>query len=250
MIMQLQKKQRRQVLIDIDTQKDFILDGGDLCIINRQKILANIRRLMAWARHKDIQIISTAEVFYNHGECTSGHCLEGTEGQRKISYTLVNDRVSFPADGWNSLPSDILRKHRQIILHKRCIDPFEEPKIERLLSELEANEFVLIGIDAENAVMSTALGLLQRGKRVRVIVDALGGLNQGQIQLAVRKMAAKGAKLSQTRDLAGISHLRYVETCDHQSYAKRAKEHIIRTASRINIYPKNIPNGIISSDFV
>ena len=248
--MQLQRKQRKHILVDIDTQKDFILEGSDLCIINRQKILANIRRLMAWARLKDIPIISTAEVYYNHGECSMGHCLEGTEGQRKISYTLMNNRVSFPADGWNALPADVLRRHRQVILHKRCIDPFEEPRIERLLSEVEANEFVLIGIDAENAVMSTALGLLQRGKQVRVIVDALGGINLEQIQLAVRKMAAKGAKLSQTRDLAGVSHLKYVETCDHQSYSKRIKESFIRTASRINICHKNIHDGIITSDFV
>ncbi|MBN2591247.1 MAG: cysteine hydrolase [Sedimentisphaerales bacterium] len=250
MIMQLHKKQRSHILIDVDTQKDFILDGSELCIVNRQRILANIRRLMAWARYKDIPIISTAEVFYNQGECTNGHCLEGTEGQRKISYTLMNNRVSFPADGWNALPADVLRRHRQVILHKRCIDPFEEPLIERLLSELEVNEFVLIGIDAENAVMSTALGLLQRGKHVRVIVDALGGLNQDQVQLAIRKMAAKGAKIAQTRDLAGISHLKYVETCDHQSYTKRVKERFIRTTSHINIYTKHIHDGIITSDFV
>ncbi len=250
MIIQLHKKQRKHVLIDVDTQKDFVLAGSEICIANRQRILANIRRIMAWARHKDIPIISTAEVFYNHGGYSNGHCLDGTEGQRKISYTLMNNRVSFPADGWNALPADILRRHRQVILHKRCIDPFEEPHIERLLSELEANEFILFGIDAENAVISTALGLLQRGKHVRVIVDALGGLNPDQVQLAVRKMAAKGAKLTQTRDLAGISHLKYVETCDHQSYSKRVKERFIRTTSQINICQKNIRGGIISSDFV
>ncbi len=250
MIMQLHKKQRKHILIDIDTQKDFVLDGGELCIVNRQRILTNIRRIMAWARHKDIPIISTAEVFYNHGECTIGHCLEGTEGQRKISYTLMNNRVSFPADGWNALPLELLRMHRQVILHKRCIDPFEEPRIERLFSELEANEFILFGIDAESAVISTALGLLQRGKHVRVIADALGGLNQEQIRLAVRKMAAKGAKITLTRDLAGISHLKYVETCDHQSYTKRVKESLVRTTSQINLYPKHIPNSIITSDLV
>jgi nicotinamidase-related amidase len=245
MIMQLLKKQRKHILIDIDTQKDFLSSESDLCIMNRRRILANIRRIMAWARLKDIPIISTAEVFYNNGECSMGHCLEGTDGQRKISYTLLNDRVSFPADGWNSLPADILRVHRQVILHKRCIDPFEEPLIDRLLSELVANEFVLIGIDAENAVIATALGLLQRGKNVRIVVDALGCLNKEDGQLTVRKMAAKGAKLSQTRDLAGISHLRYVETCDHQSYLKRFKQ---RTSNIIKPkdYPKIAHNCIIT----
>jgi nicotinamidase-related amidase len=249
MIMQLHKKQRKHILIDIDTQKDFICSKSDLCIINCQRVLANIRRIMAWARYKDIPVISTAEVFYNQGECAVGHCLDGTEGQRKISYTLLRDRISFPADGWNALPADLMRSHRQIILHKRCIDPFEEPRIERLFSELEANEFVLMGIDAENAVMATALGLLQRGKKVRVIVDALGSLNQGEAQLAVRKMAAKGAKLCQTRDLAGISHLKYIQSCDHQSYTRAIRQNLTR-AGKINIYPHNIQNNIITSNLI
>jgi nicotinamidase-related amidase len=247
MIMQLLKKQRKQILIDIDTQKDFLSAERDVCIINRHRILANIRRIMAWARFKNIPIISTAEVFYNHGECTTGHCLEGTDGQRKISYTLLKDRVSFPADGWNSLPPDVMRVHRQVILHKRCIDPFEEPRIERLLSELDANEFVLIGIDAENAVMATALGLLQRGKNVRVVVDTLGFISKSQARLDVRKMAAKGAKISQTSDMAGISHLKYVETCDRQSYLKRAKQMSAGIISKPDGLSKIVQNYIITS---
>jgi hypothetical protein len=154
--------------------------------------------------------------------------------------------VSFPADGWNTLPGDVLRVHQQVILHKRCRDPFEEPRIERLLSELEANEFVLIGIDAENAVMATALGLLQRGKNVRIVVDALGFLNENQARLDVRKMAAKGAKLSQTRDLAGISHLKCVETLNRQSYLRRIRKRSAGMISRPNGYPKIVQNCIIN----
>lgn len=250
MIMQLHKKQRRQILIDIDTQKDFLCEGSEVCIINRQKVLSNIRRVMAWARYKDIPIISTAEVFYNQGECSIGHCLEGTEGQRKISYTLMRDRVSFPADDWNALPADILRVHRQVILHKRCTDPFEEPRIERLLSEVEANEFILIGINVENAVLSAALGLLQRGRKVRVIFDALGSLDKGDAHLAIRKMAAKGAKICQTRDMAGISHLKFVETFERQSYLNGIRTRRASVAGKTNVYPKIIKDSIISSNLI
>ena len=249
MIMQLLKKQRRHILLDIDTQKDFLSAGSEACIINRRETLINIRRMMAWARLKDVPIISTAEVYCRTGEYSSSHCIEGTDGQQKISYTLLRDRVSFPADCWNALPADVLRLHRQIILHKRCIDPFEEPLIDRLLTELEVNEFVIIGIGAENAVISTALGLLQRGKRVRIVVDALGYTNKEEARLAIRKMAAKGAKLSQTRDLAGISHLKYVETCDHQSYIKAASRRPVEIISNSNNFSRMIQNRVITSRF-
>lgn len=104
------------------------------------------------------------------------------------------------------MPVDLLQTHRQVILHKRCIDPFDEPRIERLLSEVQADEFILIGVGAEDAVKATALGLLQRGKNVRVVVDALGSHDVREAKLALRKMKTKGAKLIVTKSLTGVSH--------------------------------------------
>jgi len=106
----------------------------------------------------------------------------------------------------------LLREYRQIVLHKRCLDPFDEPRIDRLLSEIRANEFVLIGACAEGAIEAAALGLLQRGKRVTVIVDAVGALDKQKAKHAFRKIAAKGARLIETRKFAGISHLKTVGT--------------------------------------
>jgi nicotinamidase-related amidase len=145
------------------------------------------------------------------------YCIDGTEGQKKVSYTLLNNRVSFPADGNTDLPRDMLRRYKQVILHKRCVDPFDEPRIDRLLSELQAAEFILIGATAEGAVRATALGLLQRDKRVIVVLDAVGAHDSNEARLAFRKMEAKGAKLIETRKLAGISHLRQVGVCHCES---------------------------------
>ena len=215
MILQLVRARRRRVLIDINTQRDFLLAEGKACIRNHRRVLAHIRRLIAWARSRNVPIISTAEVYPNtNDEFGVGYCIDGTEGQKKIRYTLLSNRISFPADGCTDLPRDILRRYRQIILHKRTTDPFEEPRIDRLLSEVRANEFVLVGASAEGAVMATALGLLQRGKRVTVVVDAVGAHSQREARLALRKMEAKGARLIETKRLAGTSHLRQVGICD------------------------------------
>jgi len=233
MIMQLRKHRRKHLLIDIDTQKDFLFSGGNACVFDNEKILVNIRRIMAWARFEDVPVISIAEVHYNNSSETSlNYCLEGTEGQRKIRYTLLDDRVSYPADGWNALPADLLRAHRQIILHKRCKDPFDEPRIDRLLSEVQADEFILIGVGAEDAVKATALGLLQRGKNVRVIVNALGSHNERQAKHAVRMMAAKGAKISTTKELAGVSNLKGCDVRLHQICHSRIIE-ICQNSKRI-----------------
>jgi len=218
MILQLVRARRKQVLVDIDTQKDFLLAGGKACIGNHRRVLTHIRRVMAWARQRGVPIISTAEVHpNNNGEGEIGYCLDGTDGQKKIRYTLFNNRVSFAADGCTDLPRDMMRRYRQIILHKRCVDPFDEPRIDRLLSEVRANEFIVVGTSLEGAVSATVLGLLQRGKKVTIIVDAVGSHNKRQAKLALRKMETKGAKLIETRRLAGVSHLKHVGVCECES---------------------------------
>ena len=218
MILQLVKSRRKQILIDIDTQKDFLLAQGKACIRNHRRVLAHIRRMMAWARSQHVPIISTAEVYPdNNGESAVDYCIDGTDGQKKIRYTLLNDRVCFAADGNTDLPRDMLRRHRQIILHKRCVDPFDEPRIDRLLSEVRASELILVGTCLEGAVKMTALGLLQRGKKVTVIIDAVGTHNNKDAKLALRKMETKGAKLVETKKIAGTSHLKLVGVCNCES---------------------------------
>jgi len=215
MIRQLLRKRRKRILVDINTQKDFFLAEGSACIWNHRRVLAHVRRMMAWARHNDIPVISTCEVYSNNNGNgnSNGYCIDGTEGQSKIRYTLFNRRTDFPADGRSDFPTDVLRRYQQIILYKRCVDPFAEPRIERLLSEVIASEFVLVGATAEGAVKAAALGLLQRNRNVTVVVDAVGSHNRKEAQLALRKMQTKGAKLVETRRIAGISHLRCIGIC-------------------------------------
>jgi len=215
MILQLVRARRRQVVVDVNTQKDFLLADGKACIRNHRRVLAHIRRVMAWARRKNVPVISIADVYpNNNGENTTGCCIDGTEGQKKVRYTMFSNRISFAADGSTDLPRDMLRRYKQVILHKRCVDPFEEPRIDRLLSEVQASEFILIGAGVESAVKATALGLLQRSKKVTVVFDAVGSYNKREARLALRKMEAKGARLIETKRLAGTSHLKLVGICN------------------------------------
>jgi nicotinamidase/pyrazinamidase len=224
MILQMVKTRRKQVIIDVNTQRDFLLADGKACIRNHRRVLAHIRRVMAWARRKNIPIISTCDVYPNNNGDESHCCVDGTDGQKKIHYTLLENRVTFPADGSTDLPRDMLRQYNQVIFHKRCVDPFDEPRIDRLLSEVRVGEFVLIGACAEDAIKATALGLLQRGKNVAVVVDAVGSHNKKDAQMALRKMQAKGARLIETKALAGTTHLKVVGVCHCESCMGRPRK--------------------------
>lgn len=192
---------RKRIIVDIDTQKDFFLANGAACIRNHRRVLANIRRVIACARLKNIRMISTVRV-------SNGN------GQKKISYTVRHRHITYAADGCTDLPRDVLKQYDQIILQKRCIDPFEEPRADRVLSELRANEFILIGGTIEGAIKATALGLLTRRKNVTILTDAIGSCDKAAAEVALRKVHAKGAKLTDTKTLLGPSSLQLVGICD------------------------------------
>lgn len=223
MIRQLIRSKRKRVIIDVSTQNDLLLGRGKACIRNHRRVLKNLRRIVAWARASSIPLISTCEVYpNNNGSSAANYCLFGTNGQKKITYTILKERISFPADDDTNFPANVMRRYRQIVLQNRTLDPFDEPRIERLLTEVKAGEFILIGAEAEGPVKAMALGLLQRGKNVKVVTDAVGAHNTREAELAFRKMKAKGAQLVQTKRLAGKSHLKYVGICDCETCLKAA----------------------------
>ena len=214
MIRQLIRVRRKRILVDIGTQKDIFLAQGGACIRNHRRVLANVRRMVAWARQRNVSVISICQIHPdNDGGSAHKYCIDGTEGQEKIGYTLLNNRASFSADSTTDLPLNVLRQHKQIILNKRCINPFDEPRIDRLFSDIWANEFILIGAVTEGAVKATALGLLARRKNVTVLVDATGLYNRAAARVALRHIWAKGARLIDTRALLGSSCLRMVSAC-------------------------------------
>ena len=196
---------RKIVVVDIDTQRHFFSDNGKTRIHNDGTVLANIRRVMAWTRLKHIYVVSTMQIPANIIYRDNLHNGIGN-GLEKIGCTLRDRRTQFDATDCTDLPTDILQQYDQAIFCKRCIDPFEEPKVDRMLTELEANEFILIGSLAEGAIRATALGLLARQKHVSVLIDAVHSDNKAAAELAFRHMWAKGAELTDTRALLDSFH--------------------------------------------
>ena len=203
---------KKRILIDVDTQRDLFVADGKACIRNHRRVLANIRRVMAWTRRDRIRVISTAQVHLPDGH-QGDFCIAGTDGICKIPYTLRDRHVTFESGDSTDLPRELLKDFDQIILCKRTDDPFDEPRAERILTEVKASELIVIGGPAETAVLHTVLGLLLRGKQVTVITDALGSHEKGAAEIAIRKMQAKGAKLVDSKTLFGNSNLRQVYAC-------------------------------------
>jgi len=199
---------RRRIIVDVDTQKDFLLADGGNCIRNHRRVLMNIRRVVSWSRVRNIRIISTMQVASSGNGNGGGNGIPKGTGLEKISYTLRKNNASFTAQTSTDLPRDILRSYDQVIFHKRTADPFDEPRLDRLFSELHADEFIVIGAGTETAIKATVLGLLRRKKKVSIVVDAVGSRDKRQAEFALRQMKAKGAKMIEAKSLVGVTRLR------------------------------------------
>ncbi len=203
---------RKRVIVDVDVQRDLFVADGLACVRNHRRVLMNIRRVMAWARLTNVHVISTILANGNiNGQIC---CKTACPGAEKIRYTLRNNRIFFPADGSTDLSRELFQKYEQVIIAKRTINPFDEPRADRLFTEINAEEIIVVGAAAEGAVRETVLGMLQRGKKVVVLIDATGSHDKNAADIAFRKMAAKGAKLIETRKLVGQSHLQLLGVCE------------------------------------
>ncbi len=186
------------VAVDINTQRDFCEPDGIYPVVNAATLVPQLRRVIAWARRNCTPIISSVEAHRPFELTESGHpicCVDGSCGQRKLEFTIFPTHAWVEADNTLSVPSDLFSQYQQVIFQKRTDDLLGNPKADRLLSQLPANEYIVFGTGLECSVKALALALLARGKRVTIVSDACGFWNRATADLALRQIGAKGARL-------------------------------------------------------
>lgn len=192
-----------RVLVDLNTQCDFLLSRGALPVANREQIIPTIRRIMAWARIRRHPVISSLDA-HRLEESPNGlprHCVDHTPGQRKMPFTLLPRRLLLHGDNTFDVPLEPFRRYNQLIFTKRSLDFLSNPKADRLINEIDVQCFVLFGVVTEHCVKAAVLGLMARGRHVAVVTDACGHWSRLDAELALRQMEAKGAQLLTAEEL-------------------------------------------------
>jgi nicotinamidase-related amidase len=192
------------VVIDVNTQRDFLSSDGVLPIKDRQNVLDRIKELIEWAKEYRLPVISLIDTHRPNGQYIRSPlfpCIEGTLGQQKMPFTLLPKRYTLEHDASLALPENLLENYLQIVIHKRTNDVFTNPKADRLFSWLQTKRFVIFGVGAERAVKSLVLGLLSRGQQPIVIPDACGCWDEEAAGLALRQVEAKGTVILNSHDV-------------------------------------------------
>ncbi len=170
-----------QVFFDVDTQLDFLLPGGALYVPGAERRIPAIARLNRYAAERGLAIISTMDAHTEDDpefRLWPPHCVKGTLGQRKPDSTVMP-------------PGS-----RQIFLEKVTTNCFDSLALPGLLAELRADEYVVYGVVTEICVKHALFGLLETGKRVTLVTDAVEALDPAAAAAMIREFQAAGGGIS------------------------------------------------------
>ncbi|MCU1303802.1 MAG: isochorismatase hydrolase [Candidatus Sulfotelmatobacter sp.] len=192
---------------EVDTQVDFMLPGGKLYVPGAERLLPNIRKLTDAARQDRVFLVS-------HGcyhakddpefKTFPPHCIKGTPGSAYVREALTEKVVSVPNEPTAALPRDLFQ-YQQILLEKQTLDIFESRHADELVKRLPMGaEFVVFGVVTEYCVRFAAKGLLDRGRRVSVVEDAIETLKAEDGQRTVTELQDMGATLVTTEQALAL----------------------------------------------
>jgi nicotinamidase/pyrazinamidase len=196
---------RSVIFWDVDTQADFMLPGGKLYVPGAEKLIPNLKKLTDAARQGRVFIIGDA--------CTHTpedpefaqfppHCIRGTPGAEIIPETRAEKVLFVPNRVGAAIPAD-LSEFQQVILEKHTLDVFDTPNTEKVLERVAGftdadAEFYVFGVVTEYCVRFAAKGLLERGRRVALVSDAIETLNAADGRKTIEELTSLGAQLVTT----------------------------------------------------
>lgn len=200
---------------DVDTQKDFMDKTGALYVPNAEEIKPNLAKLTKYAMQNSYQVMGSVDRHFESDaelKVFPKHCMDGTEGQKKIPETPII--THFPSMYDETL--DLLREsyienraHSADELKARMAQPavyFEKQEVSvfsnanaNLLTRFDAA--VVYGVATEYCVKAAVLGMRKRGLDVLVVEDAIKGIDPEGTFYAIEDMKKAGAKFISTKDV-------------------------------------------------
>jgi nicotinamidase/pyrazinamidase len=193
------------ILWDVDTQADFILPGGKLYVPGAEKLLPNFNRLTEAARDGRAFLVSSGDSHTAEDpelRTWPPHCMRGTPGAGIVPETITRHFFVVPNRPGALLPADLAR-FQQVILEKQTLNVFDNPNTDAVLARIREftdpdAEFVVFGVVTEYCVKAAAKGLLERGRRVAIVTDAIETIKSEDGQRTLDELRAAGARLVTT----------------------------------------------------
>jgi nicotinamidase/pyrazinamidase len=197
-----------RVFFDVDTQNDFILAGGALAVPGAEALVPALALLTGFARRENIMIFGSVDRHFGSPELRDregelkrwggpfpDHCMDGTEGQKKVPSTAPRNPLWIPntAVALREIAGKAWAHAGEVYFEKQSYDVFHNPNTAEVLRTAE--EAVVYGVATDYCVRAAVLGLRKLGVRVAVVRDAIAAVevNPGDGTRALKDMEDAGA---------------------------------------------------------
>jgi nicotinamidase/pyrazinamidase len=183
-------------LMDIDTQRDFMLPAGALYVPGAERIVPKLRRLFDFARKNGISVLSSSDTHSASDPEFAQfppHCVQGTPGQRKLDETLLPRPLILQNKPMDRNLLKAVQQYQQIVVEKQTLDLFSNPVAERVLRVLPPRAIVF-GVATEYCVKIACLGLRRLGVQTVVVTDAVRALAAKTEKEALEEMRKAGVE--------------------------------------------------------
>jgi nicotinamidase/pyrazinamidase len=189
----------KAALLVVDIQKDFCA-GGTLAAPSGDAIIPAVNRHIAEARARDIAVYATRDWhpartshFKEYGGTWPPHCVQGTEGAQ------FHPGLELPPDAIVINKGDDPERHGYSAFEGHTVDG------KALLEDLRDRHITrvyLSGIATDYCVRESALDARKAGLEVRVLADAIAGIDvrAGDAQRALDEISAAGAQVVSSLD--------------------------------------------------
>jgi len=197
-----------RILVDIDTQHDFMLPDGALYVPGAEQTVPNLIRLFTFARERKVPVLSSADCHApDDPEFAQWppHCIVGTTGQAKLPETLLPKRTLMQPTETIDRPETLYDTHDQVVFNKVTIDVWTNANAARLVERLKVGEYIVFGVATDYCVRTAVRGLRQRGRRVAVVVDAICAVAEETGKAAIDEMKAAGVQFVTTDQVVGAT---------------------------------------------
>ncbi len=180
-------------ILDLNTQNDLFAKQGVYTLHNFAAVVPALNAVFQWADKHSVPVVSTR--LHSASIADRGKTLvvgtPGTEGHKKLPGTLLRRFVELPVDCGTDIPVQGFAGAQQFIFDLTDTDPFVSPRLDRLLSEAEADIWLVMGGPLELSVRMAVLGLLQRRQKVALIKDGFAERDAYEGEMALRQIESK-----------------------------------------------------------
>jgi nicotinamidase-related amidase len=193
----------RYLLVDVDTQVDFMAPKGALYVPGAAALAGNLAALVTAAREAGVPHFATLDThtlddpeFEAYG--FPAHCVAGTAGHAKIAATRQEAALELTGEHAYAAAA------REQIFPKATFDVYSNPAFARAVAARQPDEAIVCGVATDYCVKAAALGLRAQNVAVALVTDAIAAVTPETGAAALAEMQAAGVRLVTTAEAVAL----------------------------------------------